>query len=386
MLNCMLDGNIIFAEEYIGFNDEKAGDKIAKLKQYQNEGRLTCCDENCKAPIVFCHGPVMGSYFRHQKGYGEGCEYNTYAAKREGFNKLKILLYRHLWNMGFDIRVDSRILEHHWTDLAVTFPNGKIVAIELTDRHSGGMDWVILHNKYAELGIADIWIIQEEASNSEAYFDMYVTDMLQYNEDGQGYAIYFDTESEIFTVRAPIGFQPKYYDLIKSRFISVELSCEDISINENGKLIGKYIYEYEKEQKSIRSQYTIAENNRDEEERIKAEQRQKLADQQRAIQEDNQRILQRLSEQQAKRRAEEHDAAIQMALEEVRRKEDTKKAKDEEYRNDVIPKLKMILEQNGIEVENDKFDRFLHAHNNWLRNSYDMGNQDNIMVAKYRKS
>lgn len=386
MLNCKLDGDIIFAEEYIGFNDEKAGTKIEELKKYQNEGRLTCCDEDCNAPIVFCHGPVKGSYFRHQKGYGEKCEYNTYAARREGFNKLKILLYRHFSEMGFDVRVDSRILKHHWTDIAVMFPNGKIVAIELTDRHSGGMDWVAFHNKYAELGIADLWIIQEEASNSEAYRNMYVTDMLQYNENGQGYAIYFDTESERFTVRAPIGFQPKYNDLIKSRFISVELLCEDISINENGELIGKYIHEYERENKSLLSQYNISEKKRDEEERIKAEQSKKLADQQRAIQEENQRKMQRLAEQQAKRRAEEQAAAIQRSKEEARRKEEAQKAKEIAYRNDFISKLKMILEQNGIEVENDKFARFIQTHNNWLRNSYVMGKQDFIMVAKYRNS
>ncbi len=386
MLNCKLDGNIIFAEEYIGFNDEKAGIRIEELKKYQDEGRLTCCDDDCNAPIVFCHGPVMGSYFRHQKGYGEKCEYNNFVARRQSFNKLKILLYRHFSELGFDVSIDSGILKHHWTDIAIKFPNGKIVAIELTDRRSGGMDRVAFHDKYTELGISDLWIIQEEVSNSEAYLNMYVTDMLQYNEDGQGYAIYFDAEDDKFTVRAPIGFQPKYYDLIKSRFIAVELSCEDISINENGELIGKYVFEYERKRKSLLSQYTIAEKKRDEEERIKEEKRRKLVEQQRAIKEENQRKLQRLAEQQAKRREEERAASIQRSNEEARKKEDEKKAKEESYRNDFIPKLKIILKQNDVEIDNDKFARFIQTHNNWLRNSYIVGEQDFIMVAKYKNS
>ena len=45
-----------------------------------------------------------------------------------------------------------------------------------------------------------------------------------------------------------------------------------------------------------------------------------------------------------------------------------------------------VLKQNGIEIENDKFARFIQTHNNWLRNSYIIGEQDFILVAKYRKS
>lgn len=96
--------------------------------------------------------------------------------------------------------------------------------------------------------------------------------------------------------------------------------------------------------------------------------------------------MQRLAEQQAKRREEERAAAIQRSNEEARKKEDEKKAKEEAYRNDFIPKLKIILKQNDVEIDNDKFARFIQTHNNWLRNSYIMGIQDFIMVAKYKNS
>lgn len=386
MLNSKLDGKIIFSDEYIGFNDEIAIKKIAELKQFQREGRLTCCDEDCNAPIVFCHGPEKGSYFRHKKGYGEQCEYNRYSAKRESFHKLKTLLYKHFTDIGFNVSIDSKIISHHWTDIVVTFSNEKRVAVELTDRHPGGMDWIKYHEQYREFGIPDIWIIRGEVTSSEAYRDMYVTDMMQYMEDAQGYAIYYDEETERFTVRAPIGYKVKYYDLLERNFVSVELSCSEIMIDDTGKLIGKYLEEYERERNRVISNYLAAEKRRDEENRIREEQRRIESERRRVLEEQRRKEQERKSAEQAIIRKKEIETARQIALNEAKQKADKEKRKAEVFQTEFIPKIKGILKQNGIIVEDDKFKRFLDRNNTWLKNDYVVGKTDFILVAKYKNS
>lgn len=386
MLNCNQDGKIIFSEEYIGFNDEEAIEKIKELKQFSMEGRLTCCDDDCNAPVVFCHGPVMGSFFRHQKGYGEKCEYNRYSAKRGSFYKLKIMLYKHFSDIGLDVCIDSKIISHHWTDLAIKFPNGRIAAVELTDRHPGGTDYITYHDQYAELGIADFWIIQENASSSETYRGMHVTDMMQYNKNEQRYAIYFDTERELFTVRADIDFKPKYINLIESRYINVELSCDDISISEDGKLTGKFSEEYTRKRNDILTRYFAAEREEDEKIRIREEKQKRLAKKQQAILEEKRKEQERMVKEQAQKEAVERAARIQRQQEEARRKEELEKRRSEDYKAQFISELMDVLEENGVTVIDEKFQRFLEKNDNWLKSCYKSGKDDPIMIAKYNNS
>lgn len=386
MLNCKLDGKIIFSDEYIGFYDEIAIKKIAELKQFQKGGRLTCCDEDCNAPIDFCHGPKKGSYFRHRKGYGEQCEYNRYSAKRESYHKLKTILYKQFTDLGLDISVDSKLIPHHWTDIIITFPDGKKVAVELTDRRPGGMDWINFHHQYAELGISDIWIIKEEESTGEGFREMNVTDMMQYMEDAQGYAVYYDEETEIFTVRTPLYYHAKYTYLLESNFVSVKLSCSEIMINDNGKLIGKYLEEYKRERDRIISNYLTTEKKRDEANRIWAEQDKIESERRRVLEEQRRKEHDRIEVEQALIRKKEKEAATQRSIQEARQKAEIEKRKTEAYQTKLIPQIIGILNQNGLVVEDEKMKRFLEKNNNWLWNDYVVGEKDFILVAKYRNS
>lgn len=377
MLSSKLDGKIIFSDKYIGFNDEIAIKKIAELKQFQREGRLTCCDENCNAPLVFCHGPEKGSYFRHEKGYGEQCEYNRYSAKRESFHKLKTLLYKQLTDLGLEVSVDTKLIPHHWTDIVITFPDGKRVAVELTDRHPGGMDWIKYHNQYRKLGIPDIWMIRGEVPSSEAYRDMYVTDMMQYMDDAQGYAIYFNEETERFTVRTPINFDAKYSDLLERKFIIVELSCKEIMLGDDGKLAGKYIEQYELERNRIVSNYLIAEKQR--EEKMQNERLQRQEDERKEI------FVKLKSREQHRIHTEVKIGRTQKVVSKTRKSDEAKRKNDvnQKYFNENI---KVIFRNNGIVFDVEKFKRFLNDNDNWLSNAYVMGRDDQIMIAKYKNS
>lgn len=386
MLKCKLNGKVIFCKDYIGYDDDNAVEKILELKSYSKEGRLTCCDEDCSNPVVFCHGEQKGSYFRHQKGYVEQCQYNKYSAERQGFDKLKILLSKQFSEQGLRVDVDAKLLPNHWTDVAVTFPSGKTVAIELTDRRFGGTDCISYHSLYEKMGIADVWIIQTEPSKQERLRDMYVTDMMQYRGRNQKQAIYFDTESERFTVRTDTEMEVRFPHLLSSRFIEITMSISDILIDEQGNLIGKYADNYREKYDKLVSEYSISEKVHIA--KIKAdEERRKLQEEQRRKNEERQKELyqQHLNKMKAKRE-QERQAAINKAQEEAKKKEDEKRKRDLTFETETIPKIREMLREKGVEIDDAKFNRFLTNNNNWLRNSFVMGCDNFILLAKYNGS
>lgn len=362
MLNAKLDGQIIFINEYIGYDDETAVDKIKELKLSNRSGRLTCCDDDCGQPVEFCHGPIKGSYFRHKKGYGDSCQYNAYSSDRQSFDALKVLLYKHFSDQGLEVTVDTKLLPGHWTDLALKFPSGKIVAIELTDHRTDGSDHITYHDLYVQKGISDLWILQTAPAEQENLRDMHVSDMMNYAKSNQKLAVYFDTESKNITVRSEYGMNVRFPHLLQSKFISVTMPVSSFELDGNGNIVGRYIDLYRNELDRIHRDYCNSEQAYIQRIKIEEENRRKQAEEERKRQEEQARML--------------------------LRKKEAERLASSAFESEKIPIIKSVLTESGITIDNEKFSRFIEKNNNWLRNAYEPGknNNDMILCSKYKSS
>lgn len=370
MLTCKYNDEVLFCREYIGFDDE-APERIKELKMLASEGKLLCCDDDCCLPVDFCHGEIKGSYFRHRKGTGSDCNYNSYSSKRQSFNELKTLLYKHFSDKGLKTDIDAKLLPGHWTDLAVTFSDGRIVAIELTDRRPGGMDYIQFHDKYKEKGISDLWILQTSPTDKENLIDMYCTDMMQYHDNEDKKAVYYDVQRKQFTIRYKVEPKVRYPHLFAGRYISIEFPIDCFEIDEYGQMIGFCKEQYEIEYNKLMADYNSKESELLERQR-RAKEEQERREELRIIQE---------KEARAKAEIERHER-IKKAKEEQEKREQAERA----HTNGRINKAREVLAGKGIVIDEDKFARFLEKHNTWLMSGYEPQKQDFILVEKYKGS
>lgn len=384
MLNCRYKNNTIYCDEYIGKGDQ-AVDKIEDLKTLSGRHQLFCCDEGCNQPIQFCHGEIKGSYFRHFPGHENECEYNKYSNGRVKFKELKAMLYQVLNSRGLNVSVDKKLLPHHFTDLVVKFPDGNIVAIELTDRRPSGLEWKRIHESYKSNGINDLWILQTAPSQAKELAEMYFIDMLNVARSNQKCAIYFDTDTKNIHIKTILNFNVAMPELIRDNAIEVTLDMNDFSFDSHGNICGKCSKILDTNAQSILKKYIIDEE-REIIKRKKVEiDRKKRYEQEQADKKHNEEKIEmirkehllRLQKEKEQRDKEEKQRQLQYA-QKIQNKE-------KKYQNDDLPKIRNILLANGIEIDESKFERFKQNNDNWLRN-HATEEQSKIIVAKYNNS
>lgn len=284
MINCLYNGEIICAGEYIGKDDKIGVERIEELKILSKENKLFCVDYDCGENIIFCHGSIKGSYFRHKSGKAGSCEYSKHASERSKFQETKVKLYNHFKKAGLKVNIDDKIIDNHWTDLSCEFSNRRKIAIEIIDRHTGGLRWNEVHDRYHKAGIPDIWILQTEVSQEDNLLDMYFTEMLQIDRGTDNQTLYFDTESDTITVIFMVDI-PRKREIQISNICEFTLPYNLLEFNENGQIVGEFlkaknqckeerinkyndlVSEYEIKQKEI-----IAEKEAEELQRIKQQQ------------------------------------------------------------------------------------------------------------------
>lgn len=173
MERCNYNNEALYAEEVakdFGYEEQ--------IRRAGSEGRLVCY--GCGKPVIFNRGEVKKPYFSHKQG-NDPCEYGVYSRyfdRRTAFGKgIKEELYAFFKRCYPDYIVtkDDKIIEHHWTDIAITSKNReKIFAIEIDDKTmmQKGLEDKI--SQYIKKGIVfDVFIIDEVKSiidDSKAYY------------------------------------------------------------------------------------------------------------------------------------------------------------------------------------------------------------------------
>lgn len=120
---------------------------------------LLCPDPNCANPILrYCHGDKKDAYFAHI--CNEHCDYGDY--DRDTPSQIKLVckhLYNHLTSLGYNVQMEVKILEHHYTHIHITTDNNERIAIELGNQRTSEKRIERITQAYKYAGILVQWIV-----------------------------------------------------------------------------------------------------------------------------------------------------------------------------------------------------------------------------------
>ena len=148
-------GKEVFAFEVSkNYNAEKA------IRQASGKKELFCPDENCKHRVLkYCHGDKKQPYFSHITN--TNCEYEKYDNETTEYTKaVKKLLYSHLKNQGYNVEMDVKLVEKHYSHLVIT-ENGMSFPIEIITKFSSANRLDFIKKKYNENHLKVNWIVTD---------------------------------------------------------------------------------------------------------------------------------------------------------------------------------------------------------------------------------
>ena len=92
--------------------------------------RIKCIDPDCKSPILrYCHGDKKGAYFAHLSN--TECDYEQFDKNDDQILKqLRIRLYLHFSYMGYSVKTEYKLLDHHYSPLYCS-KDGESFVIEM---------------------------------------------------------------------------------------------------------------------------------------------------------------------------------------------------------------------------------------------------------------
>lgn len=84
---------------------------------------LKCIDPNCKNPILrYCHGDRKQAYFAHLTN--TDCDYDRFDKNdNEIFKELRTILSRQFTQLGYKVKTEVKLLDHHYSPLLCSKEN-----------------------------------------------------------------------------------------------------------------------------------------------------------------------------------------------------------------------------------------------------------------------
>ena len=142
---------------YIAIDVANSFEAEERIRIASGRKELRCPDADCKNPILkYCHGKKKVPYFSHLNNCS--CDYAIFDRETAPIlRKVKIALYKHLLKQGFDVKLDVKIIPHHYTHILVTLCNRE-VALEFGTSKMTACKIEELTYKYKELGVDVRWI------------------------------------------------------------------------------------------------------------------------------------------------------------------------------------------------------------------------------------
>ena len=128
---------------------------------------LLCPDPNCANPILrYCHGDKKDAYFAHV--CNENCDYSEY--DRDTPSEIKLVckrLYYHLTSLGYNVQMEVKVLEHHYTHILITTSDNERIAIELGNQRTSEKYIERITQEYKNAGISVQWIVIDNLDTPE---------------------------------------------------------------------------------------------------------------------------------------------------------------------------------------------------------------------------
>ena len=156
---------------------------------------LLCPDTNCANPILrYCHGDKKDAYFAHI--CNEHCDYGDY--DRDTPSQIKLVckrLYNHSASLGYNVQMEVKVLEHHYTHILITTDNNERIAIELGNQRTSEKRIERITQEYKDAGISVQWIVVDNLDTPEGEDRVYCLKRYILNESSNNDLIIIEPET-----------------------------------------------------------------------------------------------------------------------------------------------------------------------------------------------
>ena len=156
MENAIWNGRTLVACEVAeNYEEEK------EVRKASYSGELRCPDEGCLSPILkYCHGEIREPYFAHRDN--AECDYVLFEKNAGVFHGLRVLLYEHFKACDYPVRMETKVLPHHYSHLYFEWEDGTKTAIEIGTKATNVNDVEKLQEEYDRAGIQVIWLVADQ--------------------------------------------------------------------------------------------------------------------------------------------------------------------------------------------------------------------------------
>lgn len=154
MENAIWNGKRITAFEVAkDYNFEK------EVRQAGGRKELLCPDPSCQHRILrYCHGDIKDAYFAHLSN--DQCDYALFdKSNTQEIRTIRRKFYEHFKSLGYDVELEVKVLEHHYTHILFTMPNKNQIAVEFGTQRISANRIEVLTEAYKKKNISLKWIV-----------------------------------------------------------------------------------------------------------------------------------------------------------------------------------------------------------------------------------
>ena len=133
------------------------------IRKASSRKELRCPDEDCKGVVRYCHGEIKGAYFAHLAN--EKCDYADFDKNDTPiFRLLRLKLYKHFLKLGYDVKCEDKIIEHHYSQLTFNLAEGNKIALEFGSTKILADSLDILAEQYGRIGVGVKWLVVSDTN------------------------------------------------------------------------------------------------------------------------------------------------------------------------------------------------------------------------------
>ena len=155
MENALWKGiNLVACEVAVNYEREK------EVRKASYGGELCCPDEGCLSPVLkYCHGEIKEPYFAHREN--TDCDYARFEKSNGLFHGLRVKLYEHFKACDYPVKMETKVLPHHYSHLYFEWEDGRKTAIEIGTKLANVIDVERLQEEYDKANIRVAWLVAD---------------------------------------------------------------------------------------------------------------------------------------------------------------------------------------------------------------------------------
>lgn len=198
-------------------------EKEREVRKASSRKELCCPDESCEAPIVrYCHGEIKGAYFAHLKN--TKCDYAEFDKRDTSVMRLlRYKLARLFIERGFEVRLEEKLLTHHYGQMVFHLQNGEKLAVELGTNQTTADAIDNLTEEYEREGIAVRWLVVSDINQGRYENEFFYLKRYLFNTSKRHEFIVINTSgTEILQTRWDKNSNKYYSEVAKFGFLELE--------------------------------------------------------------------------------------------------------------------------------------------------------------------